>query len=71
MTAPVRVTVPRPSPPKYIPGKCYALKHRYDPKTHCMESARFYPVGWRCDFHAPGALKTTRETSPTRMEHAA
>jgi hypothetical protein len=64
----VRVTVPRPPQPTYIPGRCYALKTPDDTKTHCMaEGARLYPVGWRCDDCAPGA----RKTSPIRMEHAA
>jgi len=30
-----------------------------------------YTNGPRCDPHAPGARKTSRETSPTRMEKAA
>ena len=69
---PIRITTPRPPPPKYDPGKCYALAHPDDDKTHCLaEGARLYPVGWRCDRHAPGADKTTTETSPNRMEKAA
>ena len=72
MTAqPVRVLTPRPPPPRYIPGKCYALKTPADRRTHCLESARFYPCGWRCEMHAPCALKTSTETSPERTEKAA
>ena len=72
MTSPVRVTVPRPAQPAYIPGRCYALATPADTKTHCMaEGARFYPCGWRCDAHSPAALRASRETSPTRLEHAA
>lgn len=69
---PVRITVERPPPPKYIPGKCYALKSPDDRKTHCLkEPARLYPCGWRCDDCSPRALRTSRETSPNRMEQAA
>jgi hypothetical protein len=71
MTSPVRVTVPRPPQPHYDPSKCAALKDRNDPKVRCGETARMYPCGPRCDGHAPGALRTSRETSPTRQKEAA
>jgi hypothetical protein len=71
MTSHVRVTVPRPPQPTYIPGRCYALKTPDDTSTHCMaKGARLYPVGWRCDDHSPAVIRE-RQTAPTRTENAA
>jgi len=47
----------RPAQPRYVPGRCYALKDRRDTKTHCLERARLYPVGSRCDEHRPGVVR--------------
>ena len=49
----------RPPQPRYIPGRCYALKTPGDTTTHCMKPARLYPVGWRCDDDRPGASRRT------------
>ena len=68
---PVRITVPRPPQPYYDPSMCAALKDPDNRKVRCGDSARMYTCGPRCDPHSPGAIRTSRETSPTRMEHAA
>jgi hypothetical protein len=47
----------RPPQPRYVPGRCYALRHPDDTKTHCMAPARLYPVGSRCDDHRPGVSR--------------
>jgi hypothetical protein len=47
----------RPPQPRYVPGRCYALKHPDDTSTHCMAPARLYPVGSRCDAHRPGVSR--------------
>lgn len=52
-----------PPRPRYIPGRCYALKTPGDPSTHCLKPAQLYPVGWRCEADRPGVARpsTTQE----------
>lgn len=54
--------------------KCGAHRpcEHWDGERHCGAiPVHMYICGPRCDPHAPGALRTSRETSPNRMEKAA
>ncbi len=44
-----------PSRPAVRNGQCGALADRRDSTRLCGRQARFYPCGWRCDEHRPGA----------------
>lgn len=53
----IRITVPRPLPPRYQPGICGAPASPSTLNVRCEEPARPYPCGWRCERHRPGAEK--------------
>ena len=54
--APVQASpIAAPSRPAARSGQCGALADRRDPSRLCGRQARFYPCGWRCDEHRPGA----------------
>jgi hypothetical protein len=50
---PRRITASPPLMRIRKPGICYALANRDDPHTYCLESARLYTCGWRCERHKP------------------